>query len=133
MNPKNYKIDAKKKNLLVVDSEKLVESSTYMDEIFFCSTVQKEVNLSILHHMEEKDMTKLFDIKIQVNKTNVDALFNSDSHANLIVEDLANKLGLEVHDHPNPYMLGWVNFDAYLKVTKQCNIKFSTSADYIEM
>jgi hypothetical protein len=39
---------------------------------------------------------------------------------------------LEVHDHPNPYPLGWVNKDVELKVTKQCKIKFSISANYID-
>jgi hypothetical protein len=48
----------------------------------------------------------------------VDALFDFGSQANLIAEYLVNKLGLEVHDHPHPYPLGWVNKDAKLKVTK---------------
>jgi uncharacterized protein YydD (DUF2326 family) len=89
-----------------------------VDENIVYTTMQKEVNLSSLHHKEEKEMTKLFHIKIQVKKTKVDALFDFGSQANLIVEDLVNKLGLEVHDHPNPYPLGWVNKDVELKVTK---------------
>jgi len=48
----------------------------------------------------------------------IDALFVSGSHENLIVVELVNKLGLEVHDNPNSYPLGWVNKDAKLKVTK---------------
>ena len=76
-------------------------------------------------------MTKLFHIKLQVEKTKIDALFDSGSQANLIVADLVKKLGLEVHDHPNPYPLGWVQKDAELKVTKQCKIRFVISADFI--
>jgi len=38
--------------------------------------------------------------------------------------DLVSNLGLEVHDNPSPYLLGWVNKDIYSKVTNQCNIKF---------
>jgi hypothetical protein len=49
------------------------------------------VNPSILHHQEEKEMTKLFHIKIKVN-----ALFDSSSHVNLIVVNLVSKLALEV-------------------------------------
>ena len=56
--------------------------------------MHKEVNLSSLHHQEEKDMTKLFHIKIQVKKTNIDSLFDSHSQANIIVEDMVNKIGL---------------------------------------
>jgi hypothetical protein len=39
---------------------------------------------------------------------------------------------LEVHDHPNPYPLGWVNNDVDLEVTKQCKINFSISVYYID-
>jgi hypothetical protein len=70
-------------------------------------------------------MTKLFHIKIQVKNTNIDVLFDFASHANLIATDLVNNLGLEVHDHPIPYPLGWVNKDAKIKVTKQCQLKLS--------
>jgi hypothetical protein len=84
LNPKNHKKDAKKKNLLAMDSSNLVESSSKVDEKILCTTVQKEVNPSSLHHKEKKEMTKLFHIKIHVKKTKVDALFDSGSQANLI-------------------------------------------------
>jgi hypothetical protein len=103
-----------------------------VDENIVCTSVQKEVNLSILHHQEEKEMTKLFHINIQVKKTKIDALFDSGSQDNLIAVDLVNKLGLEVHNHPIPYPLGWVNKDAEIKVMKQCKIKFSISVDFID-
>jgi hypothetical protein len=77
-------------------------------------------------------MTKHFCIKIRVKKTKIDALFNSGSQANLIVEDLVNKIGLEVHNHPSPYPLGWVNKDAKINVTKECKIKFVISVDLID-
>lgn len=54
-------------------------------------------------------MTKLFHIKIQVKKTKIDAMFDSRLQVNLIVAKMVKKLGLEVHDNPNPYPLGWVN------------------------
>jgi hypothetical protein len=72
LNPKNHKKDAKKKNLLATDSSNQVERSFDVDENIV-TQVQKEVNLSILHHQEEKEMTKLFHIKIQVKKTKIDA------------------------------------------------------------
>ena len=46
--------------------------------------------------------------------------------------DLVSKLGLEVHAHPIPYPLGWVNKDAEIKVSKQCKIKFSLNVDFID-
>jgi hypothetical protein len=72
------------------------------------------MNMNNLHHNEEKEMKELFDIEIQVKKTKIDALFDFDSQANLIIENLVRKLGLEVHDHPCSYPLGWVNKDAVL-------------------
>jgi hypothetical protein len=46
--------------------------------------------------------------------------------------DMVNKIGLEVHYHPIPYPLAWINKYAYIKVTKQCEIKFSISANFID-
>jgi hypothetical protein len=46
--------------------------------------------------------------------------------------DLVENLGLEVHDHPSPYPLGWKNKDAKIKVMKQCKIKFDVSVDFID-
>ena len=77
-------------------------------------------------------MIKLFHIKIQVKKTNINALFDSGSQVNLIAEELVKKLGLEVHDHPNKYPLGSVNKDAKLKVTKQWKIIFTIIVDFID-
>jgi len=76
------------------------------------------VNLSSLYPKEEKEMSKIFHINIYVKKTNMDALFYSNSHANLIVKHMGSKLGLEFHEHPHPYTLGWVNKDVDMKVTK---------------
>jgi hypothetical protein len=58
--------------------------------------------------------------------------FDSGSQANLIEEDLVNKLGLEVYNHPSPYPFDWVKKDAKIKVTKQCDIKFSISVYFTD-
>jgi hypothetical protein len=60
-----------------MDSGNRLESSSYVDESIAFTIVQQEVNMSSLHQSEEKEITKLFHIKIQVNKTKVDALFDS--------------------------------------------------------
>ena len=39
---------------------------------------------------------------------------------------------MDVHDHPSPYPLGWVNKDVEIKVRKLCNIKFVVSVDFID-
>jgi hypothetical protein len=101
MNLKNHKKDRKKNNLLSIDSRNQVESSSNFDENIVCTSMQKEVNINILHSQEDKEMTKIFCIKIKVKKTEIDAMFDSGSH------DLVRNIGLEVHDHPSPYPLGW--------------------------
>ena len=58
----------------------------------------------ILHPKENKDMEKLFHVK----NTNINSLFIYGLQENLVVEDLVHMFGLEVHDHPSPYPLGWV-------------------------
>jgi hypothetical protein len=90
--PKEPQEGSKEKESSSHDSSNQVESSSDVDENIFCTSMQKEVNLSILHHQEEKEMTKLFHIKIQVKKTKIDALFDSGSQANLIVVDLVTSL-----------------------------------------
>jgi len=112
MNLKNHKKDAKKTNLLAIDSSNQIESSSDVDDNIVGTLVQQEVNLSCIHHQEEKEMTKLFHIKIQVNNTKIDALLDFGSHANLTTTNLVNKFGLEVLDHRSSYPLGWVNKDA---------------------
>jgi hypothetical protein len=77
-----------------------------VDENIVYTSMQKEVNLSSLHHQKEKEMAKLFHIKIQVKKTMTDALFDSGAQSNFIAADLVSKLGLEARDHPSPYPLG---------------------------
>jgi hypothetical protein len=64
LDPKNPKKDRNKNNLLSIDSGNQVEIISDADENIVYTYVQKEVNLNILHHQEEKDMTKLFHINI---------------------------------------------------------------------
>jgi hypothetical protein len=60
-------------------------------------------------------------------------LYSTSVHKIIIITtDLVHKIGLEVHDHPNPYLFGWVNKDAKITVTKQCKIKFVVSVDFID-
>jgi hypothetical protein len=44
-----------------------------MNENIVCTFMRREVNLSNLHQQEEGEMTKIFHIKIQVKKTNIDS------------------------------------------------------------
>jgi hypothetical protein len=64
LNPNNHKKDAKKMKLLGKDSSNQLERNLDVDENIVYTFVQKEVNLSNLRHKEEKEMTKLFHIKI---------------------------------------------------------------------
>jgi hypothetical protein len=116
LNPKNCKKDTKKKNLLATYSNNPVESSSNVDDNIANTSMQEEVNLSSFHHIEEKEMRKIFHINIQVKKRKVDALYDFCSHPNLIEFDLFKNIGVEFHDHPSPYPLGWVDKDAYIKV-----------------
>jgi len=57
---------------------------------------------------------------------------NKDHKRNLIVIELVENLRLEIHDKLSPYLFGWENTDAKIKVTKQCKIRFSISVDFID-
>jgi hypothetical protein len=117
--------------MLAMYSSNQVETNLYVDGNIVYTTLLKEISVSILHPKKEKDMNKIFHIMIQIIKTKVYALFDSNSKANVIAKDIVRKIGLEVHVHPRPYPLGWVNNDAKLWVAKWCKIKFSISSNYI--
>jgi hypothetical protein len=71
-------------------------------------------------------------LQVQETFKKVVALFDFGSQTKFIEDDLVNKLGLEVHDHPRPYPLGWVNNNENIKFTKQCKIKFTISVYFID-
>ena len=48
-----------------------------MDENISYNLMKKEVNMSIIHHKEDKKITKLFCIMIQVKDTKVYTLFDT--------------------------------------------------------
>jgi hypothetical protein len=117
--------------MLGLDSGNQVENNAVVDEKIAYTIVHRKVVMRSLDHNEEKEMTKLLHIIIQVKKTKVDAIYDSCSEAKITVEDLVNNFGLEVGDHPSPYLLRWVNKDVELRVTKLCKIKFSFTTDFI--
>lgn len=67
-------------------------------------------------------MNKLFCIKIEPKTTKIESLFDLLLQVNIISVDLVKKMGLEVHDHPIPYPLGWVNKDVELKVQNNAKL-----------
>jgi hypothetical protein len=71
LNKNNCKKHANKNNILGMDSHDEVEINSNIDEKNACISMQMEVKLSNVHLNEEKEITKLFHIKIHVNKTKV--------------------------------------------------------------
>ena len=59
-------------------------------------------------------------------------MFDKGSQANLIFESLVKKLGLKTFNHPKLYPLGWLKEQTQINVTKQCCLKFSITANYID-
>ena len=42
-----------------------------------------------------------------------------------------NNWGLKTHNHPKPYLLGWLKEQSQIHVSKQCRLKFAITANYI--
>jgi len=59
--------------MLGIDSRNQIYNGSYAKEKNICTIVQRGVNMSNLHNNEEKEMEKLFHVKIKVKKTMVDA------------------------------------------------------------
>lgn len=72
----------------------------------------------------DRKIIELFHVRVVVNHTKVETLFDIGSQANLIVKYPIKKLGLETKPHPKPYLLGWIYDKAKLNVTQQCKLKF---------
>ena len=66
----------------------------------------------------DRKRIELFHIRVVVNHTKVETLFDTGSQANLITESLVKKLGLETKPHPKPYPLGWIHDKEKLNVTQ---------------
>jgi hypothetical protein len=77
-----------------VDARREIEINSNVKEKIVCTTVSKEVNLCGLHHKQNKKMTKIFCIEIQIKRNKVDAIFDFSSLANLIEKDPVSKIGL---------------------------------------
>ena len=59
-------------------------------------------------------------------------MFDTGSQVNLIPEEVVKKLNLTTTPHPKPYPLGWVCDESQLQVTKQCKIRFSIIANFVD-
>jgi hypothetical protein len=86
-----------------VDVEERVDSTSNLEGKINCTNLQKNIALFGCGHKEEKEMTKIFCIKIHMKQNKVDCLFDPDSQSNLISTQLVYKIGLEIQDHLHPY------------------------------
>jgi hypothetical protein len=80
--------------------------------------------------IDQKKRSEIFHVKVLVNHTNIDTLFDSGSQVNLISEEIVKKLGLNTTPHRKPYPLGWVCEDAKLQVMKKCKIIFAITSNF---
>ena len=56
------------------------------------------------YHVNSKDkMNALFHIRVITKQNKIDTLIDSGSHANLILEEVVNQLGLTKKPHKKPY------------------------------
>ena len=74
-------------------------------------------------------MSRLFQIK----RTKVNALVDTGSQSNLIVEAVVKNLGLETYKHPHPYPLGRVKKGVEIQVSRICKVKFGINYQYIDV
>ena len=79
-----------------------------------------------------KKMIELFHIRIISKHTKIGTLFDNASQANLISDNLVRKLGLETKNHPKPYPLGLLKENTQMHVTKQCQLSFAITANFVD-
>ena len=82
---------------------------------------------------KEDDLREqLFVVRMQIEKTLVDAIVDNGSQKNLISAALVEQLGLETHEHPKPYPLSWIQKENDLLVQRQCTFTFALGAAYVD-
>jgi len=101
----------KKKALISLDVDELVDTKFDLEGNINCTNLQKEVALVGFNHKEEKAMTGLFCIKIYMKHKKVDCFFDPGSQSKLISAQLVENLGMETQYHPHPYPLVWIKKD----------------------
>ena len=84
-------------------------------------------------HVSCKDRKRnaLFHIRVITKQTKIDTLIDNGFQANLISEELVKQLGLTTKPHRKPYRLHWVCKDKRLQVTKQCDLKFAITSNFV--
>ena len=70
--------------------------------------ISSSIQSKLESDVKEKKRNELFNIRVIMNHTKIDTLFDSGSQVNLISEAIVKILGLKMEPHPNPYTLGWV-------------------------
>ena len=75
---------------------------------------------------------RLFQVKMQIKTTLVDAVIDSGSQKNLISQSLVKSLGLTTSKHSCPYPLGWIQKEGGLDIVQQCKFKFALDELYID-
>jgi hypothetical protein len=69
--------------------------------------------------LDQKKRSEIFHVlRVIINHTKIDTLFDSGSQVSLISEVIVKKLGFKMTPHVKPYPLCWVCEDAKLQVTK---------------
>ena len=96
------------------------------------SSSNTNASSSNINPSNEDKRVELFNIRITSKNTKIDTMSDNRPQANIISEYLVKNLDLETQNHPRPYPLVWLNKQTQVKVTKQCRLRFSITANYID-
>ncbi|XP_077250030.1 uncharacterized protein LOC143889637 [Tasmannia lanceolata] len=72
----------------------------------------------------------IFTCRCSINGKICKLIIDSGSCENVISQDAAQRLNLNVEAYPTPYKLGWLNHDNDVWVTKRCLVSFSIGEKY---
>lgn len=80
----------------------------------------------------EENRIELFHIRFISKHMQIDTLFDSGSHNNLISTELVKKMNMETEPHHKLYPLGWITKDVGLQVTRKCIFRFPITTNFID-
>lgn len=80
----------------------------------------------------ERKNNELFHIRTIAKQSKINTLIDSGSQVSLISEQVVEQLGLKTTPYPKPYPLGWVHDNAWLQVSRQCELRFAVTSKFVD-
>ncbi|KAJ0627391.1 putative nucleotidyltransferase, Ribonuclease H [Helianthus annuus] len=116
------------------DDEKEGPSETLLPDRGEALIAQRVLTSAVAKNEDENAWlrTNIFRTKCTSKGKVCVIIVDGGSCENMVSTVMVEKLGLQKHDHPEPYQLSWLKKGNVVKVTHRCLVPFSISNKYVD-